>query len=350
MAKDCVTSRVGLGDGAAAEMVDSTRRRRTRRRKVEDLTSGCSGDTGDERETVAVVHTVHLPTDTLKELMKIFAAADNRRVESSCWWFCKHPGDRSAPQLALCVVAEHTARVGNVVDTANGHKQVATLMAARPDLSLFAYCLVWPSSRRLEVGAPELQRLWSLQTQSRGRDMLLAIACRAGKEPATALKLFALRQDTSKELGQRQGRLSVLEDPCDFLCEVDPTWLGTSSKLDVQRLGHWVAGDAAAALPAPARARPAIASAAGQAAQDVLELLRRRPRSNASVEQHIVADLVGEYIPPGGFIGVNQLYDTVRQALFELRSQKVINIKRPTRGAPVGEWRVWLVKWPMKSI
>ena len=216
-------------------------------------------------ETVAVVHTVHLPTDTLKELMKIFAAADNRRVESSCWWFCKHPGDRSAPQLALCVVAEHTARDGNAVDAANGHKQVATLMARRPNLSLFAYCLVWPSSRRLEVGAPELQRLWSLQTQSRGRDMLLAIACRAGKEPATALKLFALRQDTSKELGQRQGRLSVLEDPCDFLCEVDPTWLGTSSKLDVQRLGHWVAGDAAAALPAPARARPAIASAAGQA-------------------------------------------------------------------------------------
>jgi hypothetical protein len=308
---------------------------------IEDIDGDAQDEEAEASGAEAGVRAVVLPQNVVKDLTSAFAASETRRTESACWLLCKTGGDQREPELLHCVITDHMTKDGIVVDTVDSHGQLASFLASNPELSVFGWCMIYPSNRRPAVTAAELLRVWSMQERSPGRSMIFAMAWRAGKEPVAGMKSCQLRPDRYDELRERRGQIQAVECASEFFQDVEPREAQGGRRLKFSWQGRWVGADKSV-RPNRSADRPMIASAVGQVALDILHLLREAHNGGGQCMEHVVKDLVGDYTPPGGFIGVNRLYEQVKDALLQLRREGFASVRRAERGAPVADWSVQL--------
>lgn len=298
-----------------------------------------SKDSEDEDDAIGLREVV-IPKTLVKSLTDAFAASEAQRLVSACWWLRKIGGDWRQPELAHCVVTEHMTRDGTIVDTPPGHSQLASFLAAHPGLTVFGWCLVSPSCRRPSVTAAEIERAWTMQTRSLNRDIVLAVAWRAGKEVVSGARAYCLRHDKREELAERHGRIQDAQDSDEFLQPLPFKEFEQSGRLDFSWEGRWI-GEAGSSRAVHV-SRTMVASAIGQVAMDILQMLRTKREESGKCNKHIIETLVCDYTPPGGVLTVARFYEQVKDAVLQLRSEHFAIVSRKTRGDPVQSWLVQL--------
>jgi len=155
------------------------------------------------------------------------------------------------------------------------------------------------------------------------------------------MRSYQLRPDKYDELKERRGQIQAVECAGEFFQDVEWRPAQAPRRITFSWQGRWVGVDKAA-RHTMGTARPMIAAAVGQVALDILHLLREAHQGGEHRAEHVVKDLVGDYTPPGGFVGVNRFYEQVKEALQQLRREGFASVRRGARNTPVPDWLVQL--------